>query len=73
MTVKGQVTVPKELRDAFGLRPGDQVEFSRAGDGVKLVRRKRRGKGEEVVERLRSAAWDPQLSTARLMKLTRGS
>lgn len=24
---KGQVTVPKALRDRFGLRPGSQVEF----------------------------------------------
>ena len=72
MTVKGQVTVPKELRDAFGWKAGDHVEFSRSGDGVKLVRRKRRGRGADVVEQLRDAPWDPQLSTSRLMKLTRG-
>ncbi len=72
MTAKGQITVPKQFRDAFGLRPGDEVEFTRVEGGVKIMRRKRRGKGEEVVERLRQAAWDPRLSTARLMKLTRG-
>ena len=27
ITVKGQVTLPKDLRDAAGLNPGDKVEF----------------------------------------------
>ena len=27
LTSKGQVTVPKEIRDALGLRPGDLVRF----------------------------------------------
>ncbi|TWG98024.1 AbrB family looped-hinge helix DNA binding protein [Mesorhizobium sp. J18] len=27
ITAKGQITLPKELRDRFGLKPGDRVEF----------------------------------------------
>ena len=27
MTSKGQVTIPKEVRDRMGLRPGDKLEF----------------------------------------------
>jgi len=27
VTVKGQVTIPKEVREHMGLKPGDQVEF----------------------------------------------
>lgn len=27
LTVKGQVTIPKNLRDHLGLRPGDQIDF----------------------------------------------
>lgn len=27
MTSKGQLTVPKEIRDRLGLEPGDQVRF----------------------------------------------
>ncbi len=72
MTVKGQVTVPKEFRDALGLRPGDEVEFVPEPGGVKLMRARRRRKGEEVVERLRRAPWDRKLTTERLMALTRG-
>lgn len=72
MTIKGQITVPKELRDAFGWRVGDEVAFLREEDGVKLIRAPRRRRGRAIVERLKRAAWDPKLSTDRLMTLTRG-
>jgi AbrB family looped-hinge helix DNA binding protein len=31
---KGQVVIPKELRDEFGIEPGDEVNFWRHGDHV---------------------------------------
>ena len=31
---KGQVVIPKPLRDEFGLEPGDEVSFWREGDHV---------------------------------------
>jgi antitoxin PrlF len=33
MTTKGQVTIPKRLRDHLGLEPGSNVEFELADDG----------------------------------------
>lgn len=73
MTVKGQVTVPKELRDAFGWKVGDEVGFLREKDGVKIVRAdRRRGRGRAVVQRLKGAPWDRKLTTDRLMAMTRG-
>ncbi|WP_309085036.1 AbrB/MazE/SpoVT family DNA-binding domain-containing protein [Chelativorans sp.] len=27
ITAKGQITVPKEVRDRHGLKPGDRIEF----------------------------------------------
>jgi AbrB family looped-hinge helix DNA binding protein len=44
VTSKGQVTIPKELRDKFGIEPGTQVDFSVAEDGIrvrKIVDRKK--------------------------------
>ena len=72
MTVKGQVTVPKAVRDDLGLRPGDPVGFVRDGNEVKIVRVEPRARGSEVVARLRRARWNPRLTTKRLMALTRG-
>jgi len=39
LTVKGQVTIPKRVRDALGLKPGDEVEFAQDERGEIVVRR----------------------------------
>ena len=47
---KGQVTVPKPVRDRLGLRPGTVVEFEFTDEGVIM----RKGhKGERPVDRVR--------------------
>ena len=33
VTSKGQVTIPKRVRDYLGLKPGSSVEFRRVEDG----------------------------------------
>jgi len=39
VTSKGQVTIPKPVRDRLGIKPGDAVEFELAADGrVVLVK-----------------------------------
>jgi antitoxin PrlF len=44
---KGQVVIPKELRDELGIEPGDQVTFWRHGDhvAVRPASRRRRLRG----------------------------
>lgn len=39
LTSKGQVTIPKEIRDELGLKPGSEVEFVRENGGFVLRRR----------------------------------
>lgn len=33
---KGEVVIPKELRDQLGINPGDEVTFERDGDYVAI-------------------------------------
>jgi AbrB family looped-hinge helix DNA binding protein len=40
MTSKGQITVPKEVRDELGLEPGTKVTFVRIGPGDYRMRPK---------------------------------
>ena len=37
VTSKGQVTIPKPVRDHLGIGPGSQVAFRRAADGSIVV------------------------------------
>ena len=38
MTSKGQITLPADLRERWGLKPGDAVEFFEGYDGAIKVR-----------------------------------
>ncbi len=74
ITSKGQVTIPKEVRDSFGLLPGTEVEFVPAEDGEVRVRRAKAGRrrGEAVVAHLREAGKHYTMTTDEVMRLTRG-
>jgi AbrB family looped-hinge helix DNA binding protein len=41
MTSKGQVTIPKEVRDALKLRPGDKISMIPLPDGRVIMRAKK--------------------------------
>jgi antitoxin PrlF len=34
---KGQVVIPKDIRDELGLQPGSEVDFERDGGGVRIL------------------------------------
>ena len=36
VTTKGQVTIPKKLRDRYGIRPGVRIDFVASPDGFHL-------------------------------------
>ena len=39
VTQKGQVTIPKPIRDHLGISPGSAVEFTRSADGSVVIAR----------------------------------
>ena len=71
VTSKGQVTIPKQVRDLLGIGPGSVIEFERAQDGrVVLVKIGKKGRPNRFA-RLRGHA-GKGLSTAEIMAMTRG-
>ena len=69
---KGQITIPKDLRDALGIGAGTEVEFARKRDTI-VVRKVTGGptRGERLAERLRGRG-DVAMTTDEIMALTRG-
>jgi AbrB family looped-hinge helix DNA binding protein len=47
---RGQVTIPKELRDRYGLGPEVEVDFIDEGTGIRIVKR---SDGADRVARVR--------------------
>lgn len=72
LTVKGQVTVPKQVRDAMDLRPGSRVEFAVNAAG-EVVLRKADGRPERVADRFDAVRGRAQVRwrTDELMALLR--
>jgi AbrB family looped-hinge helix DNA binding protein len=76
LTVKGQVTIPKRVRDALGLKPGDEVDFKvdergkvymhRAAEGALVTRE------PDGIDRAIGSADYKWGSTAAYMKFIRG-
>ena len=71
VTEKGQVTIPKDLRDKLGIGSGTEVEFE-IENHVLIVRKVvgHESRGRQIVERLRGSG-DVRLSTDEIMALTR--
>ena len=71
ITSKGQVTIPLEFRNQFGLVPHTEVGFVADKAGLRIVKsQKPSGKGQRLLDRMRGKGGG-KLSTAEIMKLTR--
>jgi len=72
ITTKGQVTIPQEIRERFGLLPHTEVDFEVRGGVVVLTKsggEPRRGR--RVVDALRGRG-DVPMSTDEILAHTRG-
>jgi AbrB family looped-hinge helix DNA binding protein len=76
LTIKGQVTIPKRLRDYLGLSPGDKVGFEYTEDGaVRIVAPRKPGHGKGRKASRFSALRGTRksgMSTDEIMNLLRG-
>ncbi|MBT3274557.1 MAG: AbrB/MazE/SpoVT family DNA-binding domain-containing protein [Spirochaetales bacterium] len=72
ITTKGQITIPKNLRDEYGLLPDTDVTFEATERGVLL--RPARDRSEELKRRLEQAAGAATvpITTDEILALTRG-
>ena len=68
VTQKGQVTIPREIREALGIRPGSEVEFALEETGARLV--VNRDLAAEEISRMRGAG-DVEMTTDEILALTR--
>lgn len=74
MTVKGQVTIPKKVRDALRLSPGDGVDFEVNRDG-QIVIHKAGARATTKPDRFEGMRGKAQVKwrTDELMALLRGA
>ena len=74
LTVKGQVTVPKSVRDYLGLKPGSAVTFERLPNGEVVLRpaKKRPKSAATPFAKLRGRA-TVRMKTHEILALTRGT
>ncbi|WP_135853319.1 AbrB/MazE/SpoVT family DNA-binding domain-containing protein [Halorussus salinus] len=65
VTKKGQVTIPKEVRENLGIRPGDEVEFVETESGYQI----RKEAEENPFEKWRGVADTEKSVTERMTEL----
>jgi len=73
ITVKGQVTIPKNLRDAAGLAAGDKVEFAlNAAGGIAIHKPGTANAYKKRLQALANRRLIRGITTDELMEMTRG-
>jgi len=71
VTSKGQVTIPKQVRDLLGIVTGSEVAFHRAADGSVVIAKADEQSQPTRFQKLRGHAGSG-LNTDAIMALTRG-
>ncbi len=73
VTTKGQVTIPLEIREHLGIRPGSDVEFKIEGNVVRIIPVSgSKTRGRVLISKMRGKA-TVNMSTDEIIKLPRGA
>ena len=70
VTTKGQVTIPRHIREKLGITPATEVDFIEEEDRILLVKRKGAGAATRKFSKLRGVA-TVKMTTEEIMALTR--
>lgn len=72
VTTKGQVTIPKDVREALGIEPGDEVAFERTESGYEIRKEAPTAvDGSDPFEKYRGSA-DSEATMPERMRRLRG-
>ena len=70
ITTKGQVTIPKEIRDALGIEPGDEIAFEEVKSGYKIQKKEpTTADGDDPFEKYRGSAASDETMPERMCRL----
>lgn len=70
VTIKGQVTIPSNIREKMGITPDSEVDFVEEKGRVYLTKRKSSNQTDNRFRRLRGTA-SLKMTTDEIMALTR--
>ncbi|MBC8228004.1 AbrB/MazE/SpoVT family DNA-binding domain-containing protein [bacterium] len=71
VTIKGQVTIPQDIREKLGITPATEVDFIEEKGRVYLIKRKGKNITTRKFRKLRGIA-GVKMTTDEIMALTRG-
>ena len=70
VTTKGQVTIPKAIRDALGIEPGDEVAFEETDSGYEIRKEApTTAEGGDPFEKYRGSAGTDETMPERMRRL----
>jgi AbrB family looped-hinge helix DNA binding protein len=70
VTTKGQVTIPKEIRDALGIESGDEITFEESGSGYEIRKKApTTAEGSDPFEKYRDSADSGETMADRMRRL----
>jgi AbrB family looped-hinge helix DNA binding protein len=73
VTVKGQVTLPKKVREAAGIKPGDRVEVRATAAGGVIIEKPSAGSNYKArLYALAKRRLIRGITTAEIMEMSRG-